>query len=155
MMWRSVPQTPQAPTRTTTSFGPASGSGTSSTRVSPGSWTTTAFIFDLQPGESLLGDGDYFTAPIERPRTSWRWEIQPRMTTGAIAIVLAAESLAQNNPSDVMNFCMKSGTVAALSVATRLTAKKNSFQAKIIERNAVAAIPGPTIGSRIWTISRI
>ena len=41
----------------------------------------------------------YFTAPKVRPRTSWRWLIQPNTRIGAIAIVEAAESLAQNRPS--------------------------------------------------------
>src|SRR5215217_8369135 len=95
----------------------------------------------------------YLTAPIDSPRTSWRCETHPRMTTGAIAIVLAAESFAQNRPSEVMNFCMKSGTVDACSVATKLTAKKNSFQEKMIERKAVATRPGITIGSKICVIS--
>ena len=168
MMWISVPQMPQAPTWTTTSFGPASGSGTfvdpdhaglfNHDRfhdVSPevasviGHWSRMPMADFIHWSTLHLPVFGYFTAPIERPRTSWRCEIQPSMTTGAIAIVLAAESFAQKSPSEVMNFCMKSGTVDAFSVATRLTAKKNSFQAKIIERNAVAASPGPTIGSRI------
>ena len=40
----------------------------------------------------------YFTAPKVRPRTSWRWLIQPKIKMGAIAMVEAADSLAQNNP---------------------------------------------------------
>ena len=40
----------------------------------------------------------YFTAPKVRPRTSCRWLIQPNTRIGAIAIVEAAESFAQNRP---------------------------------------------------------
>ena len=41
----------------------------------------------------------YLTAPKVKPRTSWRCENQPRIRIGAIAIVDAAESFAQNKPS--------------------------------------------------------
>src|SRR5579885_718667 len=41
----------------------------------------------------------HFTAPKVRPRTSWRWENQPSTRMGVIAMVEAAESLAQNSPS--------------------------------------------------------
>src|SRR6202035_5861154 len=68
-----------------------------------------------------------------------------------MAIVPAAASLAQNRPSDVTKPIMNMGTVAAL-VAVRLTAKKNSFQAKIIPMNMVAVRPGATIGRMILVI---
>ena len=41
----------------------------------------------------------YFTAPKVRPRTSCFWLNQPSTRIGAMAIVEAAESLAQNSPS--------------------------------------------------------
>ena len=41
----------------------------------------------------------HFTAPKVRPRTSCRWLNQPRTRIGAIAMVEAADSLAQNRPS--------------------------------------------------------
>ena len=47
---------------------------------------------------------------------------------------------------------MNIGTVAAL-VAVRLTAKKNSFQAKIAPMNIVAVNPGVTIGRMMRVIS--
>src|SRR5207245_9850470 len=37
----------------------------------------------------------YFTAPKVRPRTSWRWLIQPKTRTGWMAMVEAADILAQ------------------------------------------------------------
>ena len=40
----------------------------------------------------------YFTAPNVRPRTSCFWLNQPMIRIGAIAIVEAADSLAQNSP---------------------------------------------------------
>ncbi len=51
----------------------------------------------------LLG---YLTAPKVRPRTSWRWLIQPKMTMGAMASVEAAESFAQKSPSGLENEAM-------------------------------------------------
>src|SRR5262249_41501629 len=41
----------------------------------------------------------YFTAPKVRPRTSCFWANQPITNMGAIAMVEAAESFAQNRPS--------------------------------------------------------
>ena len=46
---------------------------------------------------------------------------------------------------------MNNGTVAAL-VAVRLTAKKNSFQAKIAPMKIVAVSPGATIGKMMRVI---
>ena len=52
-------------------------------------------------------------APNVRPRTSWRWLIQPNTKMGAIASVEAADSLAQNNPSGAENEAMKTVSGAA------------------------------------------
>ena len=49
----------------------------------------------------------YLTAPKVRPRTSWRWLIQPNTRMGAMASVEAAESLAQNRPSGAEKEAMK------------------------------------------------
>ena len=49
----------------------------------------------------------YLTAPKVRPRTSWRWLSQPNTRIGAMAIVEAADSLAQNSPSGLENEAMK------------------------------------------------
>ena len=62
----------------------------------------------------MLGPPDYLTAPKVRPRTSWRWLIQPKTRMGAIAIVEAAESLAQNRPSGAENEAMNVVSGAAL-----------------------------------------
>ena len=52
-MWRSEPHTPLASTRTIASSGePSSGSGTSSTRTSPGPWKVTARIARHSTGSS-------------------------------------------------------------------------------------------------------
>src|SRR5690606_16047532 len=90
--------------------------------------------------------GGHFTAPMDRPRTSWRWAIQPTTTMGSDAMTAAADSWATNSPSLVMNPVRKTGTVAAWE-AVRFTAKKNSFQEKIMQISAVAAMPGAMIGS--------
>src|SRR5215203_1915832 len=55
MMWMSVPQMPQAPTRRTTSSGPGSGSATSTTRTLPGSSTMTAFMTYLRNSPAANG----------------------------------------------------------------------------------------------------
>ena len=47
---------------------------------------------------------------------------------------------------------MNMGTVD--SFGARLYAKKNSFQAKMIEMKIVATNPGATMGRTIWSISR-
>src|SRR5688500_11544597 len=100
-----------------------------------------------------MGSADrrgYFTAPIERPRTNCRWAIQPSTTIGNTAMVHDAANFAQNNPSDVTKRTMNMGTVD--SFGARLYAKKNSFQAKMIEMNTVATNPGATMGRTIWSI---
>ena len=53
--------------------------------------------------------------------------------------------MAQKRPSDVSKPIMNMGTVAA-RVAVRLSAKKNSFQAKMAQMNTVATRPGVIIG---------
>src|SRR4029453_9856136 len=94
----------------------------------------------------------HFTAPMVRPRTSCFCAIPPASSTGRQAIVAAAESRAQKSPSLVMKPTRNTGTVAARD-EVRLTAKKNSFQAKITQMSAVAAIPGATSGSTTRTSS--
>src|SRR5215208_1599634 len=96
---------------------------------------------------SASGGRGYFTAPIERPRTSCRCAIQPSTTIGNTAMVQDAASFAQNNPSAVTKRTMNIGTVD--SFGARLNARKNSFQAKIIEMKIVATSPGATIGNTI------
>src|SRR6202012_20162 len=72
---------------------------------------------------------------------------------GTDATVAAADSWAQNRPSLVMNPTRNTGIVAA-TVEVRLTAKKNSFQAKMMQISALAAIPGMMIGMITRVISR-
>src|SRR5262249_49615946 len=84
-------------------------------------------------------------APKDSPRTSLFWAIQPASTTGSAAIVAAAHSLAQYRPSPAMKPTRNTGMVWACT-AVRFTAKKKSFQAKITQISAVAAIPGDTSG---------
>ena len=43
------------------------------------------------------------TAPMVSPVTNWRWANQPMMTTGSTVAVAAADMLAQNRPSEVLN----------------------------------------------------
>ncbi len=74
------------------------------------------------------------------------------MMTGSMAIVPAAASFAQKRPSEVTNPIMYIGAVAPRA-AIRLTARKNSFQAKMAMMNMVATRPGMTIGTEIRNIS--
>src|SRR3954451_13623084 len=69
------------------------------------------------------------------------------MTIGRESSVSASHSRARNAPSEETNPTKKIGEVPAF-VAVRLTAKKNSFHEKMKQINAVAAMPGETIGSR-------
>ena len=85
------------------------------------------------------------TAPKVRPRTSWRWLIQPKTRIGAIAIVEAADSLAQNRPSGAEKEAMKAVSGAALE-AVRLRLQNASFQHRMIESSAVEAMPGSDSG---------
>ncbi len=64
---------------------------------------------------------NYFTAPIDSPRTRWFCAIQPTIITGSEASSAAAESWAQYRPSLVMNPTRNTGTVPARA-AVRLTA---------------------------------
>src|SRR5215210_7936696 len=87
----------------------------------------------------------YLTAPNVRPRTSWRWLIQPKTRMGAIAMVEAAESLAQNSPSGAENEAMKVVSGAAFEVV-KLRLQNASFQHRMIDNSAVEAIPGSESG---------
>src|SRR4029078_7507034 len=92
-----------------------------------------------------VSEGSYLIAPNESPRTSLFWANHPHRITGSAAIVAAADSTAQYWPSPVMNATRYTGMVFAFT-AVRFTAKKNSFQAKITQISAVAAMPGETRG---------
>src|SRR3954454_6251771 len=89
--------------------------------------------------------GNYLTAPKVRPRTSWRWLIQPKTRMGAIAIVEAAESLAQNSPSGAEKEAMNAVSGAALETV-RLRLQNASFQHSMIDGSAVDAMPGRASG---------
>src|ERR1700743_277131 len=94
---------------------------------------------------SCVGVHVHLIAPKDRPRTSWRWAIQPARTTGRVATVAAAASWEKYSPSEEMKPTRNTGTVAAW-VAVRLTAKKNSFQEKMLQISPVSASPGARIG---------
>ena len=65
---------------------------------------------------------------------------------GAMAIVEAAESFAQNRPSGAEKEAMNAVNGFA-SVAVRFKLQKTSFQQRIIDNSAVEAIPGSAKGS--------
>src|SRR5205814_9940593 len=96
------------------------------------------------PGGRVVA-GAHLIAPKDRPRTSCRCAIHPARMTGSVATVAAAHSWAKYRPSDEMKPTRNTGTVAAW-VAVRLTAKPNSFQAKMEQTSAVHARPGATRG---------
>ena len=79
--------------------------------------------------------------------------IQPAMSTGSDGDRGRRGEPARNRPSLVMKPTRNTGDGARPCVAVRLTAKKNSFQAKMKQISAVAASPGATIGRMIRRIS--
>src|SRR5260370_10497325 len=96
----------------------------------------------------------HLIAPIDRPRTSERWAIQPTMMTGIEAIVAAAHRCAMNRPSCGTELIRDIGRGAAL-VTVRLIARNSSFHAKITPITAVDTSPGEMIGKITLPISRI
>src|SRR5205809_1101792 len=93
-------------------------------------------------------------APMDRPRTSDRWAIQPTRMTGTEATVAAADRWARYSPSWGTELIRNIGMVAAL-VTVRLSARNSSFQAKITQISAVETSPGEMTGKITSPISRI
>src|SRR4029450_5340876 len=83
---------------------------------------------------------------MDSPRTSLSCATQPASSTGRQAKDAPAHRRAQNWPSPVWKLTRYTGTVAAF-VVVRLTARKNSFQAKMKQIRAVAANPGVITGT--------
>src|SRR5882757_6701020 len=95
---------------------------------------------------------NYLTAPNDNPRARFRWLIQPKSRIGATANVDAADSFAQNNPSGSAKEAVKAVSVAALTVV-RFRLQNDSFQQRIIDKRAVAAMPGAESGSSTYSSS--
>src|SRR3989442_15442030 len=89
----------------------------------------------------------YFTAPKVRPRTSCRWLIQPKMRIGAMAMVDAAESLAQKSPSGLENEAMNAVRGAALA-AVRLRLQRPPFLIRVRPRSWLGGRPAERQGGR-------
>ena len=85
-------------------------------------------------------------APNERPRTICRWLTHPKIRMGAIERVEAADSFAQKRASGLENDAVKAVSVAAFTVV-RFRLQKASFQQRMMESSAVAAMPGVESGS--------
>src|SRR6185437_11549331 len=102
----------------------------------------------------LNSSGDHLLAPIDRPRTSDRWAIQPTMMTGTDATVAAADRWAMYRPSWGTELIRNIGMVAEF-VTVRLSARNNSFQAKMTQISAVDTRPGDTTGMMTSVISLI
>src|SRR5262249_25443586 len=101
---------------------------------------------DLSHSSSPIA-APYFTAPNVSPRTSWRCDSQPSTTMGAIAIVDAAESFAQNRPSGLEYEAMTAVSGAA-SAVVRVSVPNASFQARMTFSSTLEAMPGSAIGAR-------
>src|SRR5688572_31235764 len=97
-------------------------------------------------------DMAYFTAPKVRPRTSCFWLNQPMIRIGAMASVEAADSFAQNSPCGLENELMKAVSGAA-SVVVRRIVQNASFQARMMFKSIVEAMPGTAIGVSTYQIS--
>ena len=70
------------------------------------------------------------------------------MRTGRETTVVAAQSCARNRPWEVTNPVRYTGAVCA-TTPVRTLANSSSFQAKMKQINAVAAMPGEMIGTMI------
>src|SRR6266566_8710567 len=76
------------------------------------------------------------------------------MATGTSTIsVASADTFARKSPSLLVNTATMIGKVGAL-VSVKLTAKKKSFHANMMESSAAAANPGAAIGTTTLTIVR-
>src|SRR5262249_41935560 len=95
------------------------------------------------------GSGDdgcfHFTAPRESPWTSLSWAAKPAASTGREMMVAAAQTWARNSPSLVTKPVMNTGAVCA-TTSVRTLAKSSSFQLKMKQISAVAAMPGMATG---------
>ena len=76
------------------------------------------------------------------------------MITGTEATVAAADRCAMYRPSCGTELIRNIGMVAAF-VVVRLMARKNSFQAKMMQMSAVETRPGETRGKITSVISRM
>src|SRR3954452_5921512 len=97
----------------------------------------------LLPG---YGVGRYLTEPRDRPWTSLSWAAKPATSKGSETMKEAAQSGARNRPWLVTKLVRKTGAVSA-TVAVRTRANSSSFQAKMKQIRAVAAMPGMTTGA--------
>src|SRR5207302_1167877 len=88
----------------------------------------------------------HLTAPSDRPWTSLSWAANPAMRTGREMTVAAAHTLARNSPWLVTKPVRKTGAVPATTPVSTL-ANSSSFQLKMKQISAVAAMPGATTGA--------
>src|SRR5882672_10141159 len=86
------------------------------------------------------------TAPKVMPRNKWRRSRMVKHRIGMKNIVVAAATAGQSWPPSPMINGMKGGIVCASPLVSR-TAKAYSFQAKIKQKIAVAAMPVVACGS--------
>src|SRR4029450_12315512 len=96
----------------------------------------------------------YLTAPRDNPCTSLSWAAKPAMIPGSETTVAAAHTLARNRPCDVTKLVRNTGAVPAITLVN-VFASSSSFQAKIKQISAVAAIPGEMIGTIMLRSVRI
>src|SRR2546430_1859738 len=75
----------------------------------------------------------------------------PSATGTRMIIVASADTFARKRPSLLVNAATMMGKVGE-PVKVKVTAKKKSFQAKMMASSAAAANPGAAIGTTILTI---
>src|SRR5919107_113446 len=97
-------------------------------------------------GRSPSRGGRYLTEPRDRPWTSLSWAAKPATRTGRETTNAAAHSWARNRPWLVTKLVRNTGAVSA-TVAVRTRANSSSFQLKMKQIRAVAAMPGMTTGA--------
>src|SRR4029077_1707328 len=107
--------------------------------------------FDGDVADGLDDRGSHLTAPRDRPCTSLSCAAKPATTTGSDTTTAAAHTLARNRPWLVQKLVKNTGAVCACTpVSTK--ANSSSFQLKMKQISAVAAMPGTAMGATILRI---
>src|SRR5690606_5688427 len=138
---------PDGPTKTTNFPSSISRSAPWMTVVSSKFLRTPCSV--IRPIEHLVAAvlSGYLTAPKVSPRTSCFWQNHPSTRIGAIAIVEAADSLAQNRPSGLEYEAMKAVSGAAPD-EVRFKDQTAAVQARITHSSSAENMPSSAIGAR-------
>ena len=87
-----------------------------------------------------------------RPWTKCFWIKVARMNIGSMIMIPAAEIRCQSTPSSAWNIDKPTGIVTALFVVM-MTAKRNSFHARMKQKIAAVMTPGSYMGRTTFKIT--